>query len=460
MKRWKKPIIALAALIVVAILVAVSVVRSQAGVVAVQTAAARRQTIRAIVTASGQVQPKTYADIDANSIGQLTELPVKEGQRVQKGQLLAVVDNVQQRATVNSYRAAVRTAVAQYAADQAALATAKADLANTQALLNQARANWRRAESLYGDQLISQQDYQTDQTNFATAQAQRNLSRTKVRQAIADLRSATAAIGQAKANLAGVEHVYALTELRSPLNGIVTYLPVHVGDTVVVGIQNQPGSEVMRVADMSVVQADLQVDETDINNIHLGQKATLKIDAYGDKVFHATVAEVGDTAILRSTGQAASANNGTGSDQAKDFKVVLTLDHPPGNMRPGLSCTANIITATAKNAVTVPLQAIVERTRAQLDPPAAGAGAVQAAAAPVPGQNPQLIQGIFVLRRQHAVFLPVTTGVTGVDNIQVVKGIQPGDEVVIGPYKALRTMPNHSRVRIANIVPASANANL
>lgn len=456
MKRWKKPVFAIGALVVVAILIGVSVVRSQAGVVAVQTAPARRQTISAVVTASGQVQPKTYADIDANSIGQLTELPVKEGQRVKKGQLLAVVDNVQQEATVNSYRAAVRTAVAQYGADQAALATAKASLANTQAELDQAKANWRRAESLYGDQLIALQDYQTDETTFLTAQAQRNVSRAQLKQALATLRSAGAAVAQAKANLAGVEHAYALTELRSPLNGIVTYLPVHVGDTVVVGIQNQPGSEVMRVADMSVVQADLQVDETDINSIEPGQRATLKIDAYGNRVFHATVTEVGDTAILRSTGQAATADNGTGSDQAKDFKVVLTLDHPPADIRPGLSCTADITTATAKNAVTVPLQAIVERTQAQLDPPAAGA--VQAAAPNRGGgANPPLIQGIFVLRNRHALFVPVTTGVAGVDNIQVMNGVRPGDAVVIGPYKALRTMPNRSRVKIDNTLAASAS---
>ncbi|MGH9489326.1 MAG: efflux RND transporter periplasmic adaptor subunit [Terriglobales bacterium] len=456
MKSWKKPVLAIGALIVVAILIGVSVVRSQAGVVAVQTAPARRQTISAVVTASGQVQPKTYADIDANSIGQLTELPVKEGQRVKKGQLLAVVDNVQQEATVNSYRAAVRTAVAQDGADQAALGTAKASLANTQAELDQAKANWRRAESLYGDQLIALQDYQTDETTFLTAQAQRNVSRAQLKQALATLRSASAAVAQAKANLAGVEHAYALTELRSPLNGIVTYLPVHVGDTVVVGIQNQPGSEVMRVADMSVVQADLQVDETDINTIRPGQRATLKIDAYGNGVFHATVTEVGDTAILRSTGQAATANNGTGSDQAKDFKVVLTLDHPPVDIRPGLSCTANITTATAKNAVTVPLQAIVERTQAQLDPPAAGA--VQAAAPnPGAGANTPLIQGIFVLRNGRAVFVPVTTGVTGVDNIQIMRGVRPGDRVVIGPYKALRTMPNRSRVKIDNTLPASTS---
>lgn len=454
MKRWKKPLLALGALLAVAILVGVSVLRSQEGVVKVQTATAVRRTIRAIVNASGQIQPKTYADIDANSIGQVTQLLVKEGARVHKGQLLAVVQNVQQAADVKAFQAAVRTAVAQYAAAKATLATSKADLANTQAQMNQARANWSRAESLYGDQLISKQEYQTDQTTFDTARAERDLSAAKVRQSAANLLSSAAAIAQAKANLARVKNVYELTQLRSPLNGLVTYLPVHVGDTVVVGIQNQPGSEVMRVANMKIVQADLQVDETDINSVQIGQKATLTIDAYGNHVFHATVTEVGDTAILRSTGQAASTNTGTNTDQAKDFKVVLTLDHPPADVRPGLSCTANIVTATATHAVTVPLQAIVERTQAQLDPPRDGA--VQAAPPATSGRNPKLIQGVFVLRAGHAVFVPVTTGVTGVDNIQVTKGVRPGDAVVIGPYHALRTMPNHSPVRIDNTVSTTS----
>lgn len=448
MKRWKKPLLALGALLAVAILVGVSVLRSQEGVVKVQTATAVSRTIRAIVNASGQIQPKTYADIDANSIGQVTQLLVKEGDRVRKGQLLAVVQNVQQAADVQAFQAAVRTAVAQYAAAKATLATSKADLANTQAQLNQARANWRRAESLYGDQLISKQEYQTDQTAFDTARAERDLSAAKVRQSAADLLSSGAAIAQAKANLARVKNVFELTQLRSPLDGLVTYLPVHVGDTVVVGIQNQPGSEVMRVANMKIVQADLQVDETDINTVRIGQKATLTIDAYGNRIFPATVTEVGDTAILRSTGQAASVNTGTNTDQAKDFKVVLTLAHPPADVRPGLSCTANIVTATATHAITVPLQAIVERTQAQLDPPRAGA--VQAAPPISSGRKPKLIQGVFVLRAGRAVFVPVTTGVTGVDNIQVTKGVRAGDAVVIGPYQALRTMPNHSPVSIDN----------
>lgn len=452
MKTWKKVLIFLAVILALGVLVGISVARSQAGVVKVQTAPVARRDVMAQVTASGQIQPKNHADIAANSIGQVRELLVKEGDHVTRGQLVAIIDNVQQGADVNAFQAAQRTAEAQVEAQRAALATARADLQNSTAQLNQAREDWKRAESLYGAQLLSKADYQTKETAYRSAQAQHDLSAAKVAQAQADLQSAQASIRQANANLKRVQDVYAKTQLRSPLDGLVTYLPVHVGDTVVMGIQNQPGSLVMRVADMSVVTAELQVDETDIGNVRLGQPGQLTIDAYGDRTFPAAVTEVGDTAILRSTGQAASdTSTGTTGDQAKDFKVVLTMTHPPADIRPGLSCTAKITTATAKDAVTVPLQAVIERDKAELDAPKPGtalAAAPVAAATPAP----QPVQGVFVLRQGKAVFIPVSTGVTGVDNIQVLGGLKPGDQVIIGPYRALRTMRNYTPVKVDNSV--------
>lgn len=454
MKPWKKWLIFGGVVVVLIALVGISVARSRAAVTTVQTAAAARRDISALVTASGQIEAKNHADIAANSIGQIRQLLVKEGDRVRQGELVAVIDNVQQRADVNSYGAALRTAQAQLASQQAALATARADLQNTAAQLKQARADWRRAESLYGAQLLSTADYQTKETAYQTAVAQHDLSSAKVVQSQADVSSARAAIVQAKANLARVQDVFAKTELRSPLNGLVTYLPVHVGDTVVMGIQNQPGSLVMRVADMSVVTAELQVDETDIVNVKLGQPTTVKIDAYGDRVFPAVVTEVGDTAILRSTGQAVS-DSGSGStgDQAKDFKVVVRLTAPPADIRPGLSCTAKITTATADHAVVVPLQAVIQRAKSDLNPPQPGtaeAAAPTSATALNGAPAPAPIQGLFVVRQGKAVFVPVTTGVTGVDNVQILGGVEPGDQVVIGPYKALQTMKNHSLVKVDN----------
>lgn len=446
----KKLLIAVVALVFLGGVVAVSVLRSHGELTTVQTAPAGRRNVVALVTASGEIKPKNYADISANNIGRITKLVVKEGDPVKKGQLLALQDNIQQGADVDAMKASLRTSEASFQAQQAALATSQAEVESDKATLYQATQDWKRAQHLYEDQLISKADYQAKQAAYRTAQAQYQLAVAKVNQARATLTSSRAGIAQARANLLRASDVLRKTEYRSPLNGIVTYLPIHMGETVVMGIQNQPGSVIMRVADMSVVTAELQVDESDIVNVKVGQPVSLTIDAYGERKFPGVVTEVGDTAILSSTGQAASSTQGQADQGAKNFKVVVTLTDPPATIRPGLSCTGKVTTAVADNAISVPIQAVVQRDPALLNPPQKGAAQ---AAAPTAQPNQPPVQGVFVVRNNQAVFLPVKTGVTGVDHIQVLDGIQPGDTVVVGPYKALRTMTNHSRIKIDNALP-------
>ncbi|MHB8736788.1 MAG: HlyD family secretion protein, partial [Terriglobales bacterium] len=233
--------------------------------------------------------------------------------------------------------ASLKTSESDTQAQQAALITAQADVKRTAALLDQAKQDWERAQSLYRDKLISRADFDSKQAAYESALAQNQLSLAKVNETRAQIHSAVTRIAGSRANLQRVSDLLAKTAFQSPLDGLVTYLPVHVGETVVPGIQNQPGSVIMRVADMSVVTAELKVDESDIVNVKLGQPVSLLIDAYGDRKFPATVTEVGDTAILRSTGQAASSSSGSASQDAKDFKVVVTLNNPPADMKPGLS---------------------------------------------------------------------------------------------------------------------------
>ncbi len=451
----KKLVLAVVVLVVLVSVVAISIRRVHADVTTVQTAQAQHRTVTALVTASGEITPKNYADISANNIGRITRLLVKEGEHVQKGQLLALQDNVQEGADVAAMQAGLRTNQAMFQAQQAGLATSKAEVQSDRATLEQATQDWQRAQHLFEAQLISKADYQTKKAAFETATAQYHLAQAKVNQAEATLRSNAAGIAQAKANLARASDVLSKTEFRSPLDGIVTYLPIHVGETVVMGIQNQPGSVIMRVADMSVVTAELQVDESDIVNVKLGQAVDLAIDAYGDHKFHGIVTEVGDTAILSSTGQAASSSQGQANQGAKNFKVVVTMTDPPPTIRPGLSCTGKITTAVAPNALSIPIQAVVERDPAQLNTPKKGA-AQAAALAAQPDQKPE--QGVFVIRNKEAVFVPVTTGVTGVDHVQIQNGLQPGDQVVTGPYKALRTMKNHARIKVDNSAPKAPTA--
>lgn len=457
MTTGKKLAIFIAMVLVLGGVVAVSLTQQGKDKVTVQTVRAQRQDIVALVTASGEITPKTYADISPNNVGQITDLYVKEGDHVKAGQLLAKLWNVQEAAQVAGMQASLKTSQANLAAQQAALGTAQANLDRDTAQLAQVTQDWRRSQALYEDQLLARSDYETKQAAYKTAEAQLQVSQAALKQTHAQVDALQAGINQSEANLRAASDALSRTEFTSPLDGIVTYLPVHVGDTVVMGIQNSPGSTLMRIADMSVVTAEVQVDETDIANVRPGQPATITIDAFGDQKFPAHVTEVGDTAILRSTGAAATSSTGSDAQQAKDFKVVVQLDTPPSDIRPGLSCTAQITTATAPNAISVPLQAVVERDPSQIHLPPPGT--------PPPPVNPNAakevpVQGIFVInpKTQTAEFTAASTGIAGVDHVQVLSGIHAGDEVVTGPYTALRNLANHAKIKVDNSLAAQAAA--
>jgi HlyD family secretion protein len=231
---------------------------------------------------------------------------------------------------------------------------------------------------------------------------------------------------------------------------------VREGETVVIGIQNSPGSTLMTLADMSVITSEVKVDETDIVNVHLGQPAEVTIDAIPHKTFHGVVSEIGDNAIVRSTGVATSQATST-SEEAKDFKVVVTLTDPPADLRPGLSSTAKITTAVRSSVLSIPIQALTVRTQADLVPKDAGKGSVEAATrAPAEASKPkdnEEVQGVFVIRKKKAEFVPVDTGISGTTDIEVTKGVQEGDEVVTGSYKVLRTLKPGTSVKIDNSAP-------
>jgi len=228
---------------------------------------------------------------------------------------------------------------------------------------------------------------------------------------------------------------------------------------VVMGIQNSPGSTLMTIADMSVITSEVKVDETDIVNVHLGQPADVTIDAIPHKVFHGVVSEIGDNAIVRSTGVATSQATST-SEEAKDFKVVVTLTDPPAELRPGLSSTAKITTATRSSVLSIPIQALTVRTQADLVPKdkdkdaGKGNNNVQAASAPAEAaKQKEEVQGVFAIRNKKALFVPVDTGISGTTDIEVTKGLQEGDEVITGSYKVLRTLKPGTSVKIDNSTP-------
>ena len=251
------------------------------------------------------------------------------------------------------------------------------------------------------------------------------------------------------------------TTYDAPYDGVVTNLPVREGESVVIGIQNALGSTLLTLADMSVITAEVKVDETDIVNVRVGQPAEVTIDAIPKKVFHGTVSEIGDNAIVRSTGVATSQQAST-SEEAKDFKVVVTLSDPPEDLRPGLSTTAKITTASRNGVLTIPIQALSMRTKAQLAQEKATPGSVHAAA-PVSKDaskgkdrdkdEKEDVPGVFVIRNKKAEFVPVTTGVAGSSDMEVLSGLKEGDEVITGSYKVLRTLRSGSGVKVDNSAP-------
>lgn len=455
MKRWKKIAIAAAVSVLVVILVLVGVYQSQKGVVTVQTGKAQRENLASIVSASGEIKPKTYVNIGANAFGKITKLYIKEGDRVKKGQLLAQLENVQSAADMDAMQASLEAARTDAVAAEAALNTALADLNRAQSDAERSDLDWTRTLGLYKEALIAKSEYDTQRAAHQTAQAGLAQAKARVAQAKAQKDSADRHITQAGANLTHATDVLRKTAYQAPFDGVITNLPVREGETVVIGIQNSPGSTLMTIADMSVITAEVKVDETDIVNVGMGQPAEVTIDAIPRKSFKAAVTEIGNNAIVRSTGVSTS-QQVSASQEAKDFKVVVTLQDPPGDLRPGLSATAKITTATRNRVLTIPIQALTVRRHADLIENTEQ-GSVQAAApAKDISKDKEDIQGVFIIRNKKSEFVPVETGITGTTDIEVLKGLQESDEIVTGSYKVLRTLRPGSSVKVDNSAPKKA----
>src|SRR5579864_123588 len=366
MSTWKKIAIGAGAVVVLSAIVGFTVYQSHKNVVTVQSGKAQRMDLVAVVSASGEIKPKTYVNVGANAFGKLTKLYVREGDRVKRGQMLAQLENVQPAADRDATQASLEAARTDAVAADAALNTSMADLNRAKSDAERSDLDWSRAQGLYKDALISKSDYDMQKAAHQTAVAGLAQAQARVAQAKAQKDSADRRIGQAGANLTHAADVLKKTAYQAPYDGVITNLPVREGETVVMGIQNAPGSTLMTLADMSVITAEVKVDETDIVNVQMGQPAQVTIDAIPKKFFKAVVTEIGDNAIVRSTGVSTSQQIST-SQEAKDFKVVVTLQDPPEDLRPGLSATAKITTATRGNALTIPIQALTVRRQAQIE---------------------------------------------------------------------------------------------
>jgi HlyD family secretion protein len=386
----------------------------------VRTAKVEKKDLVSLVTANGSIQARTKVDLSANIMGQITRLLVREGDAVKKGDLLLVIDQVRYRAAVDSSRSS--------------LESLEAELQRVREVAAQASRDFARAEAQYREGILATAEY--------------DRAKSLHEQSVSAVNRAERQVTQAHAELSSTHDALEKTEIRAPMDGIVTRRNVEQGEVVVTGTMNNPGTVLMTISDMSTVEAVLEVDQTDVPLLRLGQPAAVLIDAFPDKPFPGVVSEIGSSPIRGTTslGQAA-----TGTDY--EVKVALT-SHPAG-IRPGLTVTADITTEARKGVMTVPIGALVLRNEDE-DKGAAGKpedgveSRRKADEVATVASRSRDVEGVYIVRDGKAVFKPVTTGIKGELDLEVVQGLDAGDEVVVGPFKALRELKPDAKVVVDN----------
>ena len=459
MKTWQKAVIGVGVIVAIAVITLVSVYEANKNVVTVQTGTVVREDLRTLVTGSGEIRPNNYTNVVGQGVGIITSIDVHEGDYVKKGDVLLHVDNVQPAADVKAQQANIDSGRAAVLAAQANYTAANATVVQRQADLEKAKLDWGRQQALYENQLISKAQYDASKAAYDAASGALEAAKAQVNQMAAAREQSQSNLEQSQAALVRTNDILHKTTYFAPISGLVSYIAVRVGENVVPGIQNSQGSFLLTLSDMSVVTAEVKVDETDITNVRNGEPAEVTIDAIPNKTFTGKVTAVGDEAILRSTGDASMTQTTTNTQEARDFKVVVTLDHPPTGLRPGLSVTAKVETAKKRDALSIPIQALAMRSQKDLAAKQDSGSSVTLAASNSDVTNPSNkadVQGVFVIRGNKVQFVPVQTGISGVTDIEITGGLQLGDQIVIGSYKALRSLHSGATIKIDNSVTSGA----
>jgi len=441
MSTRKKVLIALGVLLVAAAVVYANFRfrRTEGKAVTVEKVAAR--DLQAIVSASGKIQPKRSVNISADVMGRVTELAVNEGDTVKRGQFLLQIDPRNLQSMLQQGEAGVAAASSQLEQQRSAVVTARENL-------TLANENLRRQRDLWTQQLTTREALDKAETEVKVREAD-------VRQAQQQLQTQEQRIRQERAGLANARYNLSKVRIESPIDGIVTRRNIEQGEMVVIGTMNNAGTVMLTIADMSVIEAEVEVDETDIPSIRFGQPAKITIDAMPDQSFTGKVTEIGNSPMQTTTGQASSAGT-----QATNFKVVVTLDGQIPEVRPGFTCTAEITTATRQKALSVPIQAMAVRemvvdkagtiVREKKDEKRRGRSVEPVASAePLPeGQSRKELEGVFVFRDAAATFVPVKTGIAGDKYFEVLSGLKAGDEVITGPFTSVRDLADGDKVKL------------
>ena len=427
------------ALIVVAggALVAANVYFKREKGIEVQVEKVKKHDLESIVSASGKIQARTTVNISSQSMGRVTKLAVEEGDRVKQGQFLVEIDP-------RSLRTQVENREAGLSAQRTAVTQAQVQLESAKSSLKLAQDTLKRQQDLWKDQLTTKQDLDRAENDVKIRERE-----VEAREAAIQMESTR--VRQTSAELANARYNLGLLSIESPIDGIVTRRSIELGENVMIGTMNNAGTVLMTIADMSIIEAELEVDETDIPNVKLGQAAKVTIDAIPDKTFTAKVTEIGNSPIQATAAAATRAIN---------FKVVVTIDGEIPEVRPGFTCTADITTATRKGVVAIPIQATTVRELVfdekgnVVKPPEPDKKKPQRPGAPVdtgelkPGETKKETEGVFVSKDGKAAFLPVKTGIAGEKFLEVLSGVKEGDEVIVGPFNSVRDLKDGDAVKV------------
>jgi HlyD family secretion protein len=432
--------------IIVGIVVALAAVvaanlyfRRETGV-SVNAEAIRARDLEAIVSASGKIQPKRQVNVSANTTGRVTRVAVEEGQRVKAGQFLLEIDP-------RSLDAQLQRGEASVAAAQSSLQQSRASVQQTRVALDLARQNLKRTQELWKEGLTTKESLERAENDVQAREAELKTREQEIQTNEQRIKVEEAGLATTKYNLNQII-------ISAPMDGLVTRRSIEEGETAVLGTMNNAGSVLLTIADMSVLEAEVEVDETEIPSVTLGQQAKVMIDAVPDRTFKGHVTEVGNSPIQTTT-------QSQGQRQATTFKVVITLEEEVPDVRPGFTCTAEITTATRKNVVSVPIQALTvremlyndkgEMVREQPQRRRRGNAVetpVSASNEPPPGHTRKETEGVFVASGGRGVFTPVKVGIAGEQYFEVLNGLKAGDEVITGPFNSVRELSDGGDVKV------------
>ncbi len=409
---------------------------------AVTTEAVKTRDLEAVVSASGKIKPKREVNITSEVTGRITRLAVDEGDRVKTGQFLLEIDRRLDASAVEGGEASLQ-------AQRVALEQAKTQLEAAKENLALSRQTAQRNRDLVKQGIIDQSTLDKAENDLKNREAD-------VATRTADIAASEQRIRQMAAQLDSARYNLSRVTIESPIDGIVTRRNVELGETAMQGFTNNPSVVLLTLADMSIIEAEIEVDETDIPSVQFGQRAQISIDAIPDRKFPGKVTEIGNSPIQTATTTAAA------GQQATNFRVVVTLDGQVPEVRPGFTCTADITTATRKKVLSVPIQAMAVReltfdkggnvVHPKKEEGKRRPATVQAAAAadPPPDQTKKETEGVFVYRDGTAVFLPVKTGIAGDKYFEVLSGLKDGDQVITGPFNSVRDLADGAKVKLAD----------